>query len=154
AAMPLAGFLSHRRGNRGVLAIAGTLLCVAIPLLASAPSTLLLGAALAMFGAAIGVADVAMNAHAVDVERPHGRPLMSGFHALYSIGGLVGSAAMTALLGAGLSLAACAIAVALALLAIVATQWRHLLAIVPDRATARRTMFAMPSRTIVLLGVL
>lgn len=154
AAMPLAGFLSHRRGNRGLLAISGTLLCFAIPLLASAPSTLLLGAALAAFGAAIGVVDVAMNAHAVDVERLHGRPLMSGFHALYSIGGLVGAAVMTALLGAGLSLTVCAIAVALALLAIVATQWRHLLVIIPDRASAERTMFTMPSPTILLVGVL
>ncbi|HEX8114852.1 MAG TPA: MFS transporter, partial [Kofleriaceae bacterium] len=93
--MPLAGWVSHRHGNQLVLPISGALVCVAVPLLALAPSTSLLGAALALFGAALGVLDVAMNAHAVDVERLHGRPLMSGFHALFSLGGLAGSAAMS-----------------------------------------------------------
>jgi predicted MFS family arabinose efflux permease len=151
--MPLAGWVSHRHGNRVVLPISGALVCAAIPLLALAPSTILLGAALTFFGAALGVLDVAMNAHAVDAERLHGRPLMSGFHALFSLGGLAGSAGMTALLGAGLPLVTCAIAIATPLLAIVATQSRHLLAPAPDRA-ASRSMFTLPSATAVLLGLL
>lgn len=151
--MPLAGWVSHRHGNRLVLPISGALVCVAVPILALAPSTTLLGAALALFGAALGVLDVAMNAHAVDVERLHGRPLMSGFHALFSLGGLAGSAAMSALLGAGLPLVACAAAIAALLLAIVATQGRHLLATAADR-TATRSMFTLPSATAVLLGLL
>ena len=152
--MPLAGFVSHRRGNRGVLAISAALAAVALPLLVLAPTTALLAAALVVFGAALGVMDVAMNAHAVDVERLSARPLMSGFHALYSIGGLTGAAVVSALLGAGLPLVACSLAVGAGLLALVATQWRHLLAIVPDRATARRSMFALPSPITVLIGVL
>src|SRR5262249_34559054 len=98
--MPLAGWISHRHGNPVVQPVSGTLVCVAVPLLALAPSTAALCAALAFFGAALGVLDVTMNAHAVDVERLHGRPLMSGFHALYSLGGLAGAAMMSALLGA------------------------------------------------------
>src|ERR1044071_852294 len=90
--MPLSGWISHRHGSRIVIPIASALICVALPLLALAPSTMLLGATLAFFGAALGMLDVAMNAHAVEVERLHGRPLMSGFHALYSVGGLAGPA--------------------------------------------------------------
>src|SRR5688572_5714169 len=77
-AMPLAGYLSHRFGNRKVMAIGGLLICIAMPLLALAPSKFLLGCSLALFGGSLGVVDVAMNAHAVDVERLHGRPIMSG----------------------------------------------------------------------------
>jgi predicted MFS family arabinose efflux permease len=42
--------------------------------------------------------DVAMNAQAADVQRLAGRSLMSGFHGLYSLGGLAGSAAAGLLL--------------------------------------------------------
>jgi len=153
-AMPVAGFLSHRFGNRRVLAIGGIAACLALPLLTIAPSTTLLCAALVAFGASLGVVDVAMNAHAVDVEKLHGRPLMSGFHGLFSVGGLAGSAGMSALLGAGLPLVACATAVAALLLAIVATQWRHLVVIAPDDAVARRSAFARPPATALLLGAL
>ncbi|WP_283136681.1 MFS transporter [Rhizohabitans arisaemae] len=37
--------------------------------------------------------DVSMNAHAVEVERAHGRPLMSSFHAGFSLGGFLGAVA-------------------------------------------------------------
>ena len=154
ASMPLAGYLSHRFGNRNVLGLAAPLLCVAVPLLTVAPQAALLGAALVLFGGSLGVVDVAMNAHAVDVERLHGRPLMSGFHGLFSVGGLAGSAGMSALLGTGVPLLVCAVVVMLLLLAIVATQWRALIVIPHDEATARRSPFAVPSPTAILVGLL
>ena len=150
--MPLAGWITHHHGSRVVLPISGALVCAALPLLALAPSTIALAAALALFGAALGMLDVSMNAHAVDVERLHGRPLMSGFHALYSVGGLVAPPAMSALLGLGLPLTACAAVIAALLLATVATQTRHVLAPAGDRG-ATRSMFRWPSTTAVLLGL-
>jgi MFS family permease len=48
-------------------------------------------AALFVFGLLSGLLDVAMNAHAVRVERGYGRPLMTSFHAVYSLGGLAGA---------------------------------------------------------------
>jgi predicted MFS family arabinose efflux permease len=152
--MPFAGHFSHRYGNRIVLTVSGLVVCLALPLLAAAPSPALLGAALVVFGAGLGIVDVAMNAHAVDVERLHGRPLMSGFHALFSIGGLVGSAVMSALLGAGAPLAGCATAVCLALGAIVITQRRQLIVLEHDVAIVQRSMFSAPPTIAVLLGVL
>jgi predicted MFS family arabinose efflux permease len=153
-AMPLAGFLSHRHGSRRVMVISGLGVCVVLPLLTVAWSPIVLGAALALFGGALGILDVAMNAHAVDVERRHRQPLMSGFHALYSVGGLVGSAGMTALLGTGASLAACAVALAVLLALIVATQRRKLLVAVHAETAGLGRGLARPSATAVLLGVL
>jgi predicted MFS family arabinose efflux permease len=80
--MPLVGWLTHRYGNRKVISVAGLMLCVAIPLLAIVPNALALAAVLLYFGAMLGAVDVAMNAHAVEVERRDGRALMSGFHGL------------------------------------------------------------------------
>lgn len=153
-AMPLAGFLSHRFGNRRVMATSGLLVCLALPLLTVARSPVALGAALVWFGGALGVLDVSMNAHAVDVERRHRRPLMSGFHALFSLGGLAGSAGMTALLGIGAPLGGCAVAVSLLLLVIVATQRRKLLLVLPGKTTPPRSRFAIASTTALLLGAL
>src|SRR6201991_3855798 len=131
-AMPLAGFLTHRYGNRDVIGISGLLVCVALPLLTIAPDVYWLGAALLFFGASLGVVDVAMNAHAVDVEKHAGKPMMSGFHGLFSVGGLVGSAGMAALLRTGAPLTGSAVAVSVALLVIVVTQWKHLLVRLDD----------------------
>jgi predicted MFS family arabinose efflux permease len=94
-AMPLAANLSARFGSRPIVLSGGIGLAVALPLLSEASSPISLGAALFVFGAALGSLDVSMNLHAVDVERASEEPLMSGFHALFSIGGFLGSGIMT-----------------------------------------------------------
>jgi predicted MFS family arabinose efflux permease len=151
-AMPIAGVLTHRYGNRRIMVLSGLAVCAALPVLSIAPSVTTLGATLAVFGGALGVLDVAMNAHAVDVERLHGRPLMSGFHGVYSIGGIVGSAVMIVLLGIGAPLLACAVAVALALLAVLVTQRPELLASVAPAAATSRQLFVRPPAIAFLVG--
>ncbi|MFC5778102.1 MFS transporter [Alcaligenes parafaecalis] len=42
-----------------------------------------------VFGLLRGATDTALNAHGVQVERFYGRPIMAGFHAFYSLGGLL-----------------------------------------------------------------
>ncbi len=117
-AMAVTGALSSRFGTRPVILFTGFALAATLPFLAIAPTVPTLGLALLLFGAALGALDVAMNIHAVDVERDAGRPLMSGFHALFSIGGFAGAAMVTlfltlgvgpftsGLIGAGLMVAA------------------------------------------------
>ncbi|WP_460275781.1 MFS transporter [Celeribacter sp. ULVN23_4] len=119
-AMPPAGIIASKFGAQRILPIVGLMTAVLLPLLALAPSVLLLGATLMIFGAFLGALDVAINVHGSAVEQKARRPLMSGFHALFSVGNLVGAMLATALLGAGLSPVAvatiCAVIEALALL--------------------------------------
>jgi hypothetical protein len=68
----------------------------ALPLPALAWNLETLTAALLILGAALGLTEVAMNAQGVTLEQVIGRPVMSGLHGAYSIGGLLG-----ALLGSG-----------------------------------------------------
>jgi MFS family permease len=62
-------------------------------LLALAPNFLTLFAGLCAYGAMAGANDVAINAHAVGVEKQLGEPTMSRFHAMFSLGGIIGSIA-------------------------------------------------------------
>lgn len=97
-AMVLTGPITARYGSKPVIIGAGFGFAGALALLPLAASPLALGCYLALFGATLGALDVAMNLHAVEVERAAQQPLMSGFHALFSIGGFAGSAVMTLLL--------------------------------------------------------
>jgi MFS family permease len=67
--------------------------CLALPLPAMATSAVTLAGALLVYGSFAGSMDVAMNTQAVDVERAYQRPVMVGFHAMFSLGGLIGAAA-------------------------------------------------------------
>ncbi|MFF8596966.1 MFS transporter [Streptomyces sp. NPDC015220] len=99
--MQVAGPLTDRLGSRVVVPASG-ILCGAsliLPGLARDPWTL--AGALLVFGFCNGCLDVSMNAHAVHVEKAYGRPVMSGFHATFSVGGVLAS-----LVGAGAASAA------------------------------------------------
>jgi MFS family permease len=62
-------------------------------------------AALLLWGVAAGGLDVTMNAQAVQVERSYRRPIMSSFHAWWSVGTVTGAAVGSVGAGIGLSLA-------------------------------------------------
>ena len=102
-AMPLAGTLAARFGCRRVIIVATVLIGLTLPLLATASSLPLLVAALFVFGAGVGSVDCVINIQAVIVERASGRTLMSGFHGLFSVGGVVGAGGVSALLSLGAS---------------------------------------------------
>jgi len=97
----LAGALCARLGARPMILLGGIGAGLLLPALGFASSPPALSAALLRFGASIGTLDVAINAHAVEVEAAARRPLMSGFHAQFSIGGFVGAGGMTLLLSLG-----------------------------------------------------
>jgi MFS family permease len=90
-AMPLAGRVVHRYGGR--LATQGllTLWCLALALPPLAPNLAGLMAGLLVYGAVSGMADVAMNAQGVEIERRLGRSIMSGLHGMWSVGVLIAS---------------------------------------------------------------
>src|SRR5580704_734271 len=96
--MQFTGVLSARYGAKPAIVASGLGLTVILPFLSVLATPPALAVALLGFGASLGSLDVAMNIHAVEVERAAGRPLMSGFHALFSVGGFLGATVMTFLL--------------------------------------------------------
>ena len=90
--LPVAGWLSARLGSRRVTQAGLIGVAVTLPLIGLAPSLLTLGFAFAAFGVAGATLDLAMNAHGVAVEERYSRPILSSFHAAFSLGGLAGAA--------------------------------------------------------------
>lgn len=101
-AMPLTGWISARFGSKPMILAGACGLILVLPLLAVVGTPVTLAAALLLFGASLGTLDVAMNVHAVEVEKGADHPLMSGFHAMFSVGGFVGAGGITGLLSLGL----------------------------------------------------
>lgn len=97
-AMVVTGPMTVRFGSKPIIVASGFGFAASLALLPLSDTLFTLGLNLAAFGATLGALDVAMNLHAVEVERAAAEPLMSGFHALFSIGGFAGSAFMTFLL--------------------------------------------------------
>jgi MFS family permease len=89
--MPLSGAITARRGSRSITRATLALNAVALVLPVLAPSLLWLFVALVVFGSTGGAMDVAMNAQGVAVERRYERPVLSSFHAVWSVGGFVGA---------------------------------------------------------------
>lgn len=102
--MQLGGRLLDAFGSRTVLTLSAAALGLSLlgPALASSAVALALG--LAVLGFVNGVVDVSQNAHAVEVERLYHRPVMSAFHALFSLGGLLAALVGGPLLAAGVQM--------------------------------------------------
>jgi predicted MFS family arabinose efflux permease len=152
-AMPLAGFLASRFSSRVVTALGGLVICLSLPLVILAPDAPLLGLALFLFGAATGSMDVAMNVQATAVEARGAKPVMSSFHGMFSVGGLIGAGGASLLLGLGLSPLLVAVVVSGLMLAILATQAGSMLP--PERRPAQSGMrFTLPRGLVLVLGLL
>lgn len=98
-AIPVCGRLVTRYGSRRAAQWTGVGFCLALVAPALAWNGASLFGALLIFGALAGANDVAMNAQAVATEKLRGRPAMSRFHALFSLGGIVGAGAGALLAG-------------------------------------------------------
>ncbi|CAN5576642.1 MFS transporter [soil metagenome] len=149
--MPLAGALAARYGCRIVILVSTALICATLPLLATLGSLPTLAVALLIFGAGIGGIDCAMNVQAIIVERASGRPMMSGFHGLFSVGCIAGPAAMAAMMGPGLSPLAAALAVVGCIVVLAAVAAPHLLT---EGGEARGPAFALPRGIVLFIGAL
>jgi MFS family permease len=99
--MPLAGQAVRHFGSRRCIVISVACYGLCLVAIALAPSLILFFIAALLFGAAKGGVDVGINAQAVVVEQCYGRPIMSSFQALWSVGGLAGGFLTSAALGLG-----------------------------------------------------
>jgi len=152
AAMPATGWAIARFGSRTISAAAAVLMPLAAALPILAPSLPLFFLAALVLGAAAGTLDVSMNNEAARLELALGRPSMSGFHGLYSVGGLAGAGAGALLVGLGTaaSWAAAGVLAGLALAAFAIRGWY----LPPATRPVTRFRFTLPSRALLLLGVL
>jgi len=125
-------------GARRAAALGGTVMGVAVALALATSSWPLLLATMVGLGAGCALLDVAINAEASALEAASGKLVMSGFHGMFSAGGMVG-AALAALairygIGAGVQLGVAGLGAALA----AATASTQMLAVHPHAEAAPR----------------
>ncbi|GLW97658.1 MFS transporter [Microtetraspora sp. NBRC 16547] len=134
----LAGTLAARFGSRRVLRGFQPLTCVAVVLTGLAPTLPLLVAALVLFGVGLGGVDAGMNMQGVAVERRYGRPVLTGFHALWSAAAVIGALWASAAAGRHLDLPA-TFAIAMVPAAAVAAVAAHWLCLPEEEHVAAET---------------
>ncbi len=102
--MPVCSVIAYRLGCRLACRLAalglGAMLCA----VAVIDNVYLMAAALFVMGCFSVTLDVVSNINAAQLEIDIDRPIMSGMHGLYSVGGFIGSLSFTFLLSHGLSL--------------------------------------------------
>lgn len=90
AAGLLAAMLIRRFGSARIAVIGTVLTSLGLLSAALAPSGVLFAVALFLGGASDAITDVAQNAHGLRVQRRYGRSIINGFHAIWSIGAVLG----------------------------------------------------------------
>ncbi|WP_075736336.1 MFS transporter [Streptomyces acidiscabies] len=151
-AMPLAGWITHHLGTRTALRTLLALWTLSLVLPSLAPNLLTLCLAMFAYGAASGMADVAMNAMGVEIEHRLGRSIMSGLHGMWSVGTLIGSGAGTlaAHLGADARIHHAMAAGILTALGLTACHW--VLDLRPTQGEEAPPRFTLPPRSALLIG--
>lgn len=152
-AMPITGFLASRYGCRCVI-VAGTIgVSLMIPVLPFVDTPMRLAVSLAVFGASIGMVDVAVNIQAVMVQKDSGRSLMSGFHGLFSLGGILGAGGVSLALRAGMTLEVVVYATSTVLMLLLMLSYHGQLTY-GDKEETRGQKFIMPNGIIVAIGLM
>ncbi len=147
------GVAAARLGARVVVRAGIPVFAATLVVAALAGNLAALTATMVVFGMVAAMVDVAMNAEAVVVERASPRPLMSGFHGMWSLGLLGG--ALGGVLAAGLDARPAAQFGAVA--AAVAAGSAPMLARLPHRAAPTRTAAGGRDRwslPLVILGLI
>jgi MFS family permease len=153
-AMPISGRLAHRFDLRTLIRVLIVCWSVALILPALPTSLPLLCVTLVIYGATAGLADVAMNAHAVVVEERYERSVMSGFHGWWSVGGLVGSAGGALAARAGVGAPAHFMVTTVVLVAACIAVSFRLISHRPEPTLDEPPAFALPSAAVLPIGLI
>ncbi|MEP5151662.1 MFS transporter [Planktotalea sp.] len=127
-AFPFSGRWSDRFGAVRVTRVLAVLYALSLFLIAGSPSYWTLAVSLFLFGATHGGMDVSMNTWAGEAEKYIARPVMSSFHAMWSLGAGIGAGtgflAARADVGIGLHFVLAGALVAVITLYIARVDWR------------------------------
>jgi predicted MFS family arabinose efflux permease len=148
-----AGRVLARHSPRRVVPLMGLVCMAAVGSLLLPTQYALLLALMLVYGMAAALFDVAINDEATEIEREAGRPLMSGFHGMFSLGGMIGAATWSLLAPAGVPpmqhLAGAAAALGAAAVVAAAFMLRQVRHEQPEGAP-----LSLPRGPLVLLGVM
>lgn len=153
ASMTFVGSVCAKVGSKPVIIAAAIAAVCDLPLLAVAPTKVLLAIPLVLFGICSGSINVAMNIHAVEVERLINTPLMSGFHGIFSIGAFMGSAFVSFILSMAIAPVIATLLSATIVVIVLAVAAPRLLGNTGEKSEPGPT-FAVPHGIVLLMAAL
>lgn len=142
-----------RIGSWMLTLISSIIFFFTLPLTVLAPSLWTIIPVLMVLGATTGLRNVAMNTQSVEIERLYDRPILSGFHAAFSIGSLSAAGLAVLAIGQDWSPALHVTVVSIGLGVAAAWSCQRLLPIAAERS-ATRTRLARPNRNLLKLGII
>ncbi len=131
--------------------VGGLAFCVAIASLLVMPTVWALLPVMLLLGAGESLFDIAINAEGTMLEQLGGRAIMSGFHAMFSVGAMIGSALVALLFRLGAPPGAQLGWLALALAALLLTAARGML---PAHPVEEGAHFTWPHGVLLVIGLL
>jgi fucose permease len=153
-AMPFTGWLIIRNGSRSITIVAVFLYCIFVPLIPLMPGIGGLATIFFIMGLTAGMLDVSMNSQAVMVEQQHTKPIMTSFHALFSIGMVAGAGCGALFVKLQTSLFAhLCIVIGLSLAGAVWARY-HLIHDKPKEKVAEGPAFRLPNASMISIGVI
>lgn len=153
--MPLTGFFIQQFGMRLISLISALIALIVLPFLAITDKVVTVSITLFCFGFTTGIWNVAINAQAVAVESKAGTPYMSGFHSLFSVGGLCGALMISIFLEGSFSLLSSALVISSITFLIVLLQWQNLLSKNEDKkSSSPHQKFSFPELKALFLGLI
>ncbi|MBY0488726.1 MAG: MFS transporter [Gemmatimonadaceae bacterium] len=146
-----AGRLIGHLGARRASVVGGLAFCVAIAALLRMPSVWALLPVMMLLGAGENLFDIAINAEGTMLEQLGGRAIMSGFHAMFSVGAMIGSAIIALLFRLEAAPVAQLLGLALVLAALLVGASRGML---PAHPADDGAHFAWPRGVLLMIGLL
>ena len=152
--MPFTGWLAQRFGSAAVTKLTGMLLCVMVATLVLSQNLIIEGVIFFILGISNGAMDVAMNEQAVLVERQFKKPIMSSFHAFWSIGMALGAGSGAIYSKLNIALMPHFFSIGIIGLGVVLWITRTLISTPKNRGAGHRSGFVLPTKAIVPLGAI
>lgn len=153
-AMPFTGWVITNKGSRLATSIAAWSFVLWVVLIPLAPNAWLLGLIFFGMGISGGMLDVSMNAQAVLVEQNLKKPIMTSFHAIFSLGMMLGAGAGALFIKFQLDLKPHIWIIAALDLGIAWWGTRHLIVDRVRNAVAEGGGFQLPTRGLIGMGLI
>ena len=152
--MPFTGWLIVQNGSRRVGIVAIFAYCLILPVIPFMPGFSGLAFIFFMMGITAGMLDVSMNAQAIMIEQQLQKPIMTSFHALFSIG--MGMGALTGALFITLKSSLFIHFTMIAVLCVCAAAWACSYFVIdkPKEKSKEEQIFRLPHGAMIGIGVI
>ena len=147
------GWLISHFGSRVTTRVASLVYCCMLPLPILAPNLPLLMLSMVFFGASNSLMDVSMNTQAIAIEKGMQKPIISSFHALFSLGNLAGAGLGAISLSLGMIPGQHVLIVSAVIAVILLVSIFYLLPSTYDGAT-QTTVFILPGKALMVLSLI